>query len=48
MTIKELINYNIGVEELDIVEDILKRVLDIDENITVKSLLEIIEEPIEE
>ena len=47
MTIEELINYNFGIEELNVVEDALEMVLDIDENITVKKLLEIIKKPID-
>lgn len=47
MTIEELINYNFGIEELNVVEDALEMILDIDENITVKKLLEIIKKPID-
>lgn len=45
--IEELINYNFGIEELDVIEDALEIILDIDENITVKKLLEIIKKPID-
>lgn len=47
MTIEELINYNFGVEELNVIEDALEMILNIDENITVKKLLEIIKKPID-
>lgn len=47
MTIEELINYNFGIEELNVIEDALEMILDIDENITVKKLLEIIKKPID-
>ena len=47
MTIEELINYNFGIEELNVIEDALETILDIDENITVKKLLEIIKKPID-
>ena len=47
MTIEELINYNFGIEELNVVEDALEMILDIDENITVKKLLEIIKKPLD-
>ena len=47
MTIEELINYNFGIEELNVIEDALKMILDIDKNITVKKLLEIIKKPID-
>ena len=47
MTIEELINYNFGIEELNVVEDALEMILDIDKNITVKKLLEIIKKPID-
>ena len=47
MTIEELINYNFGIEELNVIEDALEMILDIDKNITVKKLLEIIKKPIE-
>jgi hypothetical protein len=47
MTIEELVNYNFGVEELNVIEDALEMILDIDENITVKKLLEIIKKPID-
>lgn len=47
MTVEELINYNFGIEELNVVEDTLEMILDIDENITVKKLLEIIKKPID-
>ena len=47
MTIEELVNYNFGIEELNVIEDALEMVLDIDENITVKKLLEIIKNPID-
>ena len=47
MTIEELINYNFGIEELNVIEDALERILDIDKNITVKKLLEIIKKPID-
>ena len=47
MTIEELINYNFGVEELNVIEDALEMILDINENITVKKLLEIIKKPID-
>ena len=47
MTIEELVNYNFGIEELNVIEDALEMVLDIDENITVKKLLEIIKKPID-
>ena len=46
MSIEELINYNLDIEELSVIEDVLETVLDIDENITVKKLLEIIKKPI--
>ena len=36
MTIEELINYNFGIEELNMIEDVLEMILDIDKNITVK------------
>ena len=41
MTIEELINYNFGIEELNVIEDALEMILDIDKNITVKKLLEL-------
>lgn len=47
MTIEELVNYNFGIEELNVIEDALEMILDIDENITVKKLLEIIKKPID-
>ena len=47
MTVEELINYNFGVEELNVIEDALEMILDIDKNITVKKLLEIIKKPID-
>lgn len=47
MTIEELINYNFGIEELNVIEDTLEMILDIDKNITVKKLLEIIKKPID-
>lgn len=47
MTIEELINYNFGIEELNVIEDALEMILNIDENITVKKLLEIIKKPID-
>ena len=47
MTIEELINYNFGIEELNVVEEALEMILNIDENITVKKLLEIIKKPID-
>lgn len=47
MTIEELVNYNFGIEELNVVEEALEMILDIDENITVKKLLEIIKKPID-
>ena len=47
MTIEELINYNFGIEELNMIEDALEMILDIDKNITVKKLLEIIKKLID-
>ena len=47
MTIEKLINYNFGIEELNVIKDALETILDIDENITVKKLLEIIKKPID-
>ena len=47
MTIEELINYNFGIEELNVIEDAFEMILDIDKNITVKKLLEIIKKPID-
>ena len=47
MTIEKLINYNFGIEELNVIEDALEMILDIDKNITVKKLLEIIKKPID-
>ena len=47
MTIEELINYNFGIEELNVIEDALEMILDINKNITVKKLLEIIKKPID-
>ena len=47
MNIEELINYNFGIEELNVVEEALEMILEIDENITVKKLLEIIKKPID-
>lgn len=47
MTIEELINYNFGIEELNVIEDALEMIVDIDKNITVKKLLEIIKKPID-
>ena len=47
MTIEELINYYFGVEELNVIENALERILNIDENITVKKLLKIIKKPID-
>ena len=47
MTIEELINYNFGIEELNVIEDALEMILDIDKNVTVKKLLEIIKKPID-
>ena len=47
MTVEKLINYNFGIEELNVIEDALETILDIDENITVKKLLEIIKKPID-
>lgn len=46
MTIEELINYNFGIEELNVVENAFEMILGIDENITVKELLEIIKKNI--
>ena len=45
--VEELINYNFGIEELNVIEDALEMILDIDESITVKKLLEIIKKPID-
>ena len=47
MTIEELVNYNFGIEELNVIEDALEMILDIDKNITEKKLLEIIKKPID-
>ena len=47
MTVEKLINYNFGIEELNVIEDALEMILDIDKNITVKKLLEIIKKPID-
>ena len=47
MTIEELINYNFGIEELNVIEDALEMILNIDESITVKKILEIIKKPID-
>lgn len=42
MTIEEIIDYEIGFEDVYSLENALERICDIDENITVKKLLEII------
>jgi hypothetical protein len=47
MTIEELINYNLCIEELYILEDVLETILEMDENITAKKILEIIKKPID-
>jgi hypothetical protein len=47
MMLKELINYNFTVEELNVLEELLEIILNFDENITVKKLLEIIKNPID-
>ena len=47
MTIEELVNYNFGIEELNVLEDAHEMILNIDESITVKKLLEIIKKPID-
>jgi hypothetical protein len=47
MTIEELINYNLCIEELHILEDVLETILEMDENITAKKVLEIIKKPID-
>lgn len=47
MTIEELINYNFGIEELNVIENALEMIFDIDKNITVKKILEIIKKPID-
>ena len=45
--VEDLINYNCGIEELNVIEDLLEMILDIDKNITVKKLLEIIKKPLD-
>ncbi len=47
MTVEEVINYRFGIEEVNAIEDALEIILEIDENITVKKLLEIIKKPID-
>ena len=47
MTIEDLINYNFGIEALNVIEEALEMILNIDENITAKKLLEIIKKPID-
>ena len=47
MTIKEILNYRFGIEEINAIEDALELILEIDENITVKKLLEIIKKSID-
>ena len=47
MTVKELIEDCFGVDEVYILENLLERIAEIDENISVKNLLEIINNPID-
>lgn len=47
MTVKELVNNTFGIHEFYVVENALEKVLDIDENIKVKELLEIMKKPID-
>ena len=47
MSITDLIEYYFGVDEVYILENLLERIAEIDENITVKNLLEIINKPID-
>ena len=46
MTIENLINYYFGVNEVYNLENALERIAEIDENISVKKLLEIIKNPL--
>ena len=47
MTVENLINYYLGVEEVNSLENTLEKIIEIDENISVKKLLEIIKKPID-
>ena len=47
MTVEEIVNYNFGLEELWTIEECLEMIVEIDENISVKKLLEIIKKPID-
>lgn len=47
MTIEQLLKYRFGIETLNEIEDALELIIDIDENITVKKLLEIIKKTID-
>ena len=47
MTVENLINYYLGVDEVYNLENALEKIIEIDENISVKKLLEIIQNPID-
>lgn len=47
MTVKDLIEYYFGVDDVYILENLLERIVALDENITAKKILEIIENPID-
>lgn len=47
MKIEEMLNYEIGLDEIYCIENILEKICEIDENITAKKLLEIIKKPLD-
>ena len=47
MTVKDLIEYYFGVDDVYILENLLERIVALDENITAKKILEIIENPLD-
>ena len=47
MTVENLINYYFGVDEAYNLENALEKIAEIDENISVKKLLEILKNPID-
>jgi predicted DNA-binding protein len=46
-SVKEIINYEMGIDEAYFLENALERICEIDENITAKKLLEILKKPID-
>lgn len=44
--IEKMINYELGIDEICDLENILEKIYKVDENITVKNLLKIIKKPI--